>query len=169
MPGSPCNLEDLYNAHAQALFGFVMNLTRDPAGTQDVLQDIFCRLAEKPALLAGVKDPRAYLMQMAYRKVVDSSRRKAVRERFAEEARQDLQLFESSGPEQREFREAVEHALSALPHDQRAAIHLKLWEHMTYDQIATALDISPNTAASRCRYALDKLRTLLRPTYEERK
>jgi RNA polymerase sigma-70 factor (ECF subfamily) len=46
-------------------------------------------------------------------------------------------------------------------------VHLKLWEEMTFAQIAEALEISPNTAASRYRYGLDKLQTLLRPLYEE--
>jgi RNA polymerase sigma-70 factor (ECF subfamily) len=44
---------------------------------------------------------------------------------------------------------------------------LKLWERQTFEQIAATLDISPNTAASRYRYALDKLRERLRPIYEE--
>ena len=38
---------------------------------------------------------------------------------------------------------------------------------LTFEQIAVALDISPNTAASRYRYGLDKLRGRLRPLYEE--
>jgi RNA polymerase sigma-70 factor (ECF subfamily) len=44
---------------------------------------------------------------------------------------------------------------------------LKLWEGLTFEQIAEALDIPANTAASRYRYGLDKLRGLLRPIYEE--
>jgi len=38
---------------------------------------------------------------------------------------------------------------------------------MTFEQIAAALEVSPNTAASRYRYALDKMRARLRPLYEE--
>ena len=48
-------------------------------------------------------------------------------------------------------------------------MHLKLWEGLTFEEIAAALDISPNTAASRYRYGLDKLRDRLRPLYEEMK
>ena len=44
---------------------------------------------------------------------------------------------------------------------------LKVWEEMTFAEIAEVLDIPANPAASRYRYALDKLRTLLRPIYEE--
>jgi RNA polymerase sigma-70 factor (ECF subfamily) len=60
-------------------------------------------------------------------------------------------------------------ALSELPEEQRAVLHLKLWEGLTFEEIAAALDISPNTAASRYRYGLDKLRDRLRPLHEEMK
>jgi RNA polymerase sigma-70 factor (ECF subfamily) len=46
-------------------------------------------------------------------------------------------------------------------------VHLKLWEELTFEEIAAALEIPPNTAASRYRYGLDKLRERLRPLYEE--
>ncbi len=57
--------------------------------------------------------------------------------------------------------------MAVLPADQRAVVHLKLWEHLTFDEIAQALDLSANTAASRYRYGIDKLREALRPIYEE--
>jgi RNA polymerase sigma-70 factor (ECF subfamily) len=49
-------------------------------------------------------------------------------------------------------------ALSALPGDQRQVTILRVWCGLTNAQIAGLLNISPNTAASRYRYALGKLR-----------
>ncbi len=46
-------------------------------------------------------------------------------------------------------------------------MQLKLWDGLTFEEIAEAQKIPLNTAASRYRYGLDKLRTLLRPIYEE--
>jgi RNA polymerase sigma-70 factor (ECF subfamily) len=57
--------------------------------------------------------------------------------------------------------------LAALPSEQRSVVHLKLWEGRSFLDIAAILQIPANTAASRYRYGLDKLRTLLRPIYEE--
>jgi RNA polymerase sigma-70 factor (ECF subfamily) len=65
------------------------------------------------------------------------------------------------------FRAAVADAMAELPEDQRAVVHLKIWEDMTFAQIAEALGLSANTAASRYRYALDKLEARLRPLHEE--
>jgi RNA polymerase sigma-70 factor, ECF subfamily len=46
-------------------------------------------------------------------------------------------------------------------------VHLKLWEELTFEAIAEALGIPANTAASRYRYGIDKLRARLRPFYDE--
>lgn len=49
-------------------------------------------------------------------------------------------------------------ALGALSEDQRQVTILHVWGELTFPQIADLLSISPNTAASRYRYALAKLR-----------
>jgi RNA polymerase sigma-70 factor (ECF subfamily) len=55
-------------------------------------------------------------------------------------------------------REAIEAALRRLPGAQREVLVLKIWGELTFEQIASQLDIPPNTAASRYRYALAALR-----------
>jgi len=158
-------LETLYDEHASALFAFVLNLTRSEADTRDVLQDIFCRLASRPTLLSGVREVRPYLLRMAYRTVIDRHRRNEVRRRHAVEP---VELFvPSHDGDETLFHEALARAMSELPAEQRAVVHLKLWQGLTFDEIARSLDLPPNTAASRYRYGLDKLRALLRPLYEE--
>jgi RNA polymerase sigma-70 factor (ECF subfamily) len=52
--------------------------------------------------------------------------------------------------------------LAALPPEQREAIVLQLWHRHTFGEIAEPLDLSPNTAAGRYRYGLQKLRACLR-------
>ena len=58
--------------------------------------------------------------------------------------------------------------LAALPCDQREVIVLKIWHAHTFEEIGELLDISPNTAAGRYRYGLQKLRLFLKgPSYEQ--
>ena len=66
-----------------------------------------------------------------------------------------------------EFRERLDEAFSQLPENQATVVQLKLWQGMTFAEIAEAQSISPNTAASQYRYGLNKLRALLRPVYDE--
>lgn len=160
-------LERLYDAHAPALYAFALDLTRHEADAADVLQEIFCRLAARPALLRGVHHERAFLLRMVYTRVVDAARRRTVRQNFADREKAAPPFAEAADPDEAAFRESLAAALAELPDDQRAVVHLKLWQSLTFAQIADALAIPPNTAASRYRYGLDKLRTLLRPLYEE--
>jgi RNA polymerase sigma-70 factor (ECF subfamily) len=96
-------------------------------------------------------------------------RRRGTRDRTRENfAAETVSPFApASDPDEKYFRDELASALVGLPEEQRAVVHLKLWEELTFEEIAAALDISPNTAASRYRYGLDKLRGRLRPLHEE--
>jgi RNA polymerase sigma-70 factor (ECF subfamily) len=54
-------------------------------------------------------------------------------------------------------------ALDSLPRDQREVLVMKIWNDFTFAEIASALEISQNTAASRYRYALAGLKKSLQP------
>jgi RNA polymerase sigma-70 factor (ECF subfamily) len=170
MPAGP-DIERLYDEHAQPLYAFLLNLTRDEADTRDLLQEIFIKLARNSNLLDGVREERAFLIRLAHNAAVDLMRRRGTRERTRENlAAEPVSLFAPAGdPDEALFRGQLAAALAELPPEQRAVAHLKLWEGLTFEQISVALALSPNTAASRYRYALDKLRHRLRPLYEEMK
>jgi len=166
---APGDLARLYDEHASALFAFLLNFTRDEAATREVLQELFLRLARQPGLLDGAREPRAFLLRLAHNVAVDRIRHLDARRRTLERlAAETVELFDN-GPDadapgvQRE----IAAALGGLPEDQRAVVQLKLWEGLTFDAIAEVLSISTNTAASRYRYALEKLRGRLRPLYQE--
>ena len=55
----------------------------------------------------------------------------------------------------------VARALEKLPLDQREVVVLRLQGDMKFRQIAEMLDITVNTAQSRYRYGMEKLRQLL--------
>ena len=98
-------------------------------------------------------------------------RRRGTRERTKENFAAEIisPFAPTSDPDEKFFREELSTALGELPAEQRAVVHLKLWGGLTFEEIAAALEIPPNTAASRYRYGLDKLRGQLRPLYEEMK
>jgi RNA polymerase sigma-70 factor, ECF subfamily len=162
-------LERLYDEHAQPLYALLLNLTRDEADTRDLLQNIFVKLTHEARLLDGVRDERAFLLRLAHNAAIDLIRRRGTRVRTRENyaAETGSPFAPVSDPDEQAFRVALAEALATLPPEQSAAVHLKLWEGLTFEQIAEALDIPLNTAASRYRYGLDKLRERLRPLYEE--
>ena len=165
----PPALEPLYDEHAPALFAFLLQFTRHEADTRDLLQELFIKLARSPGLLDGVRDVRPFLLRLAHNAAIDLLRRRGTRVRHHDEfAVENITAFApTTDPDEQAFRHALSEAIGDLPPEQRAVVHLKLWEGLTFDAIATTLDLPLNTAASRYRYGLDKLRERLRPLYEE--
>ncbi len=56
---------------------------------------------------------------------------------------------------------ALERAMGALPEEQREAVFLKIWEEMTFTQMGDLLGIPLDTAASRYRYGIAKLKKIV--------
>jgi RNA polymerase sigma-70 factor (ECF subfamily) len=162
-------LERLYDTHASAIFAFLLNFTRSEADTRDLMQDLFLKVVRHPESFTQARDERAYLLRLAHNAAIDLIRRRGAREKYHTQLGGEIahDFVVASDPDQELFRQAVARGLADLPADQRAVVHLKLWEGMTFAEIAAALDLSPNTAASRYRYGVDKMRDLLRPLYDE--
>jgi RNA polymerase sigma-70 factor, ECF subfamily len=133
--------------------------TRSTADAEDVVQEAFVRYWRHQRGLPG--EPMALLVTSVRRAAIDLARRDGRRtareERVGADDTPSHALFESA-LEHDERREAIAGALQRLPVAQREVLVLKIWGELTFDQIATELELSPNTAASRYRYALAALR-----------
>lgn len=160
------DLERIHDEHVTAMYRHGLALLRDEAAVRDLLQDVFLKLAEGRVDLGEKDSERAYLLRMVHHGAIDRMRRDTVRRNHAEKAPAEISQA-SPDPDREEFRRRLESALVQLPAEQREVVVLKLWEERTFDEISQICGIPLNTAASRYRYALDKLRTLLRPAYEE--
>ena len=75
--------------------------------------------------------------------------------------------FEKS-PEDNPAERAAMRCLAELPAEQREIIVLKIWHHYTFEAIGELLDVSPNTAAGRYRYGLQKIKLRLEGEVYER-
>jgi RNA polymerase sigma-70 factor (ECF subfamily) len=84
MPAS-IDLERLYDEHAQALFAFLLNLTRNEADTRDLLQDLFVKLVRQPELMEAVREERAFLLRLVHNAAIDLMRRRGTREKKYEQ------------------------------------------------------------------------------------
>ena len=126
---------------------------------EDVVQEAFVRFWRQQRKLGS--EPMALIVTSLRRTAIDLARRNIRRERREQLAQQDsaleTTLFEPL-LEGDERRTAIEAALLRLPAEQREVLVLKIWGEFTFAEIAEQLSLSPNTAASRYRYALVALR-----------
>jgi len=147
-------LGELYDRYAPLVYHFALALTRSRDAAEEVAQNVFLGLLRSRARLAEVQDIRGYLLR-----IVRNEAAHLVRSHNVEPSA--LELVES--PQGVPAKEVVEvnEALSRLPGGQLTVVVLKVWQGMTFAEIAQALDIPANTAASRYRYAMEKLRKWL--------
>jgi RNA polymerase sigma-70 factor (ECF subfamily) len=133
--------------------------TRSLADAEDVVQEAFVRFWKHQRELGG--DPLALLITSVRRAALDQGRResrRSAREQLAEEGGDGFSPAFETSFDGDERRQAIEQALGRLPEGQREVLVLKIWGELTFEQIALQLALSPNTAASRYRYALAALR-----------
>jgi RNA polymerase sigma-70 factor (ECF subfamily) len=148
--------EEWFDTHAAPLTLFAQQIVGQRSHAEDAVQEGFVRFWRNRQ---DVTDPVAYLYACVKRCALDQlrgSKRRRQREQYVSRAREEA-CFVDFG-ERAERRHAVERALRRLPDVQRQVVVMKIWGNLTFNQIATALDLSPNTAASRYRYALQGLR-----------
>ena len=145
--------------HGAALVLFARQWVPRRADAEDVVQEAFIRFWRSRAPVA---DPAAYFYACVKHVALDWQRdrkRQSRREKAA--ARPEAETFFAGPLEQDERRTAIEAALRRLPESQREVLVMKIWGGLSFPQIAAALRISANTAKSRYRYALAKLREQL--------
>lgn len=150
---------DLYDAHAAQVFHYLLALVGNRAEAEDVLQAVFLELLRRPETLTDVHSPRTYLLAMA-RNAVYRARQRSARQRLAEKEAGEARLLRANDPALRDADDAaqMEKAILALPEEQREVLVLKVFEQLTFREIAIVMSIPENTAASRYRYALERLR-----------
>ena len=148
----PSEIESLYRQYGAALLLFASAITGDRGRAQDAVHHVFLRMIED-GNLGHATDKKAYLFACVRNAVLNESKR---------QQRNSVLDPESAwfDPPLRDYAAELNlrRALCALPEDQREVIVLHTWGDLTFTQIADLLDVSPNTAASRYRYALAKLR-----------
>jgi RNA polymerase sigma-70 factor (ECF subfamily) len=162
-------LQKLWEDHSRVIYGYLLKLSKDPDFAADLLQDLFCRLGQNDELLGRMGDqPRGFLLRLAYNSLVDKVRRDEARERVF--AKMGIDGSEPSvgaaDPDMSELERALRAALEQLPEEQRVVVMARYLGRQTFEEIAAAHGISINTAASRFRYGVDKMRGELRVLYE---
>jgi RNA polymerase sigma factor (sigma-70 family) len=163
--GDPEAFAALYDRLAVRLFNTARTMTDSLTDAEDTVHDVFVELARSRDRLARITDLDAYLFTMLAYAVSRKRRRRDVDRRAidvvgrqrAEAGRLVTQPVEP--PE-----DALTAAVAALPPAQREVIALKIDGGLTFAEIAAVLGTSINTAASRYRYALSKLRATLADT-----
>lgn len=150
----------LFDLTAARLLRYAQAITRTREDAEDAVQASIVRMARNPQSLANVRLPWPYLLKT----VRNESFRIVSRKRNTAELQDHVTARPGSANsmEQAERDKEVQTALKRLPAEQAEVVVLKIWENLTFQEIAAVTGESLNTVASRYRYALTKLENSLR-------
>lgn len=154
------NLEELYQKHGERLYGYLLFRLGSAEDAEDVLQEAFCRFARYGLRWKLVRNPQAFVFKIA-RNEANRFLRRTVGRREGETAmrKEGGGRFEAAlaKPEEPEMAILLKRA-GELPPDQKEALFLKVFDGLTFKEIGSVCDISTNTAASRYRLGIARLR-----------
>jgi RNA polymerase sigma-70 factor (ECF subfamily) len=156
-------LADLFDLTAPRAVRYARALTRNSHDAEDAVQAAMVRVALHPRMLAEAWHPWAYLLRIVRNEALKIAQRKRADQLLT----QVVEAWSQDALTESDSRLFVRQALQRLPANQSEVVVLKIWEGMTFAEIAEVLGESPNTAASRYRYALQKLTQYLQPLSDE--
>ena len=159
--GDPRAFAALYDRYAVRLYRAACGILGCREDAEDVVQEVFLAAVRSHERLGEVRDLTAYLFtamsRAAGRCAMRRTRTVQAFHRAADEAAAAAQRTPADSPDWHRLHQA----LGLLPSPQREVITLKIDGELTFAQIAQVLGVSINTAASRYRYALRKLKAFL--------
>jgi RNA polymerase sigma factor (sigma-70 family) len=167
LDGDELALAEAYDQFSPMVYGLAVRVTGDRAAAEDVAQEVFLHLWERPWAF----DPdrgrlRAWLATMAHHRAVDHLRRGRVRGRYATLAAAEGEAAPPPSPEEAAVAAAVAKrvrvAVDELPAAQRTAVVLAYFEGRTFRQVAQITGVPEGTAKSRLRLGLRRLADRLR-------
>jgi RNA polymerase sigma-70 factor (ECF subfamily) len=161
--GSSEALCRIYRKYGDYLLALAVALLKDVNAAEDVVHDVFCKFIESREKFKLDGSLKSFLGTC----VVNLARDK-LRVRQSQSCRLDkatAKLLDTNEPQHcaifgEEARD-LSHAIAQLSYEQREVVMLHLQGGMKFREIAGLQRISINTAKSRYRYGIEKLRTLL--------
>ncbi|HDZ09545.1 RNA polymerase sigma factor [Pseudohongiella sp.] len=177
--------ETLVRRYEGRVYNYSLRLTGNRDDALDLMQDVFLGVYRNLSRFRGESQFISWLFRIAHNKAVDLARRRHANPVKGQALPEDPDAWpesqssgsqwpgsqtSDSGPQELamaiESNVAIHRLLQALSPEQRLILELKVFQGMTFDEIAMMQEISANTAKTRFYAALKKLRALMEGHHE---
>lgn len=169
LKGSAYAWEKLVRRYESRVYNHGLRLTGNASDAMDLSQEVFLGVYRNLHRFRGDAKFSSWLFRIAHNKAIDMSRRKklvTVHPKSWEEDEDDgLDKFPSASefePDEKlgqsQKNKRITAMLMRLPMDQRLIVELKIYQSLTFEEIAAMQDVSTNTAKTRFYTALKKLK-----------
>lgn len=167
------------NEYSKRLQAFIRKRVKRLDEAEDILQDVFLKLAETDQLMKPIDELGSWLFAVTRNRITDSYRKKRT-DSLPETAEDDEEFMDAIGrllfddrntPESEYIREVfwieLKEALAQLPDKQREVFELTELEGFSFKELAEQMQVPVNTLISRKHYAVLHLRRWFRDFYAE--
>ncbi len=162
--GDSAAFETLYKRHNDALYRYLLRLCRHRDAAEDVFQDVWGKIIKSRASYRPTAKFTTFMYRVAHNCFIDHVRRNKRHSNSTEfdpEMHADTSEAPETSTERSLARERLLLALDDLPAEQKDAFLLHEEGGLSIDQIAAVTGSNRETAKSRLRYAVKKLRVAI--------
>jgi RNA polymerase sigma-70 factor (ECF subfamily) len=172
--GNEKAFEQLLMRHKEKMFRFIYLKVRDRDLAEDLFQETFVKIINTLKLGAYNEEGkfRPWAMRIAHNLVIDHFRRSSKVRMISESSslKDDFNIFsvlanDSKNVQEQwiydELEQQMVELIEHLPENQKDILKMRIFQDLSFKDIAEMEDISINTALGRMRYALINLRKLI--------
>ncbi|GMR17151.1 MAG: RNA polymerase sigma factor [Gammaproteobacteria bacterium] len=156
--------ETLYRRHSDSLYRYLLWRSRNRAAAEDIFQEVWSNIIRSKQNYRATAKFSTFLYRVAHNCFIDHIRRNK-RHAANTSLDPDVTMHPADQPdvtaEKTLARERLDAALAQLPDEQRDAFLLHEEAGLSLDHIARITGVNRETAKSRLRYAVKKLRTAI--------
>jgi RNA polymerase sigma-70 factor (ECF subfamily) len=174
MDGNEKAFEVLLLRHKDKMYRFIYMKVRNRDLAEDIFQEAFVKIINTLKLGAYNEEGKflPWAMRISHNLVIDHFRKSSKMRMISESSssREDFNIFSVLSLDEKNAHESLAHdelekqmvgLIDHLPETQRDILVKRLYQEMSFKDIAEMEDISINTALGRMRYALINLRKLI--------
>ncbi|MEM1173584.1 MAG: sigma-70 family RNA polymerase sigma factor [Pseudomonadota bacterium] len=156
--------ETLYRRHKDSVYRYLLRHCNHTEAAEDVLQDVWGKIIRSRNSYRPTAKFTTFLYRVAHNSFIDWLRRNG-RHSGAAELQEEMVESSDESPDVQTERQLARQRLAAglqqLPDEQRDAFLLHEEAGLSLEQIASVTGVNRETAKSRLRYAVAKLKTAL--------
>ncbi len=163
-------IEELINKHNQRLSSYIYSKVKDMSVTEDIFQDTFIKVIS--TFKRGTYNEEGkflpWVMRIAHNLIIDHFRRNKRMPKY--QGNKEFNIFsvltdDKLNAEKQLIKDQIDQDLEVrieqLPKDQLEVLRMRIYQNMSFNEIAENTEVSINTALGRMRYALINLRKLI--------
>jgi len=172
--GNEDAFKQLFFRHKDKIFRFIKLKVKDVDLANDIFQDVFIKVIN--TIKSGTYNEEGkflpWVMRIAHNLIIDHFRRNTRYKHVSESSslKDDFNVFSTLSSENKNIEEQITtkelldqmvSLVDYLPHSQKKILNMRIFQDMSFKEIAEIENISINTALGRMRYAILNIRKLI--------